>query len=104
MLFPRHYLSRSWRLACSVDLGGCMKLVMYALVMAILIASAAFGQQAVTSNGANPGGIQTGFLVVNPDAGAVQGLSVFETFGAQLGGNFVQSSVLSSPLVTLTDI
>ena len=81
-----------------------MKLVVYALVMAILIASAAFGQQAVTNNGVNPGGIQTGFLVVNPDAGAVQGLSGFETFGAQLGGNFVQSSVLSSPLVTLTDI
>src|SRR5262249_27705719 len=48
--------------------------------------------------------IQTGFVVITPLSGTGQGLTVSETFGERSGGALFQSSVLSSPMVTLTSI
>jgi hypothetical protein len=48
--------------------------------------------------------IQTGFVVVTPIQGNGQGISVSETFGQRVDGSLFQSSVLSSPTVTLTDV
>src|SRR5215831_3676156 len=48
--------------------------------------------------------IQTGFVVVTPLQGNGQGLNVSETFGQRVEGSLFQSSVLSSPTVTLTDV
>jgi hypothetical protein len=48
--------------------------------------------------------IQTGFAVVTPLSGTIEGLSVSETFGELVNGNLFQSSVLPSPLVTLTSV
>jgi len=48
--------------------------------------------------------IQTGFVVVTPVSGSGTGVTVSETFTEQVGGTFFQSTVIASPLVTLTDI
>jgi hypothetical protein len=71
------------------------------LILGILSAAFSFGQVPII-RGLDP--IQTGFAVVTPLYGGGQGLRVSETFGTRLSGNFVQSSVMPSPLVTLTDI
>lgn len=70
-----------------------MKLLLCALVLAISIPLLSFGQT-----------IQTGFAVITPTSGTGVGLSVSEIFGEQVDGNFFQSSVIASPLVTLTDV
>jgi hypothetical protein len=70
------------------------------LILGILSAAFSFGQ--VTITGFDP--IQTGFAVVTPLYGGGSGLKISETFSARINGNLVQSSVLPSPLVTLTDI
>src|SRR5215471_13351506 len=70
-----------------------MKPLLYAFLLGILIPMVSFGQT-----------IQTGFAVITPIAGTGVGLSVTETFGELVGTNFFQSSVIGSPLVTLTDI
>jgi hypothetical protein len=71
------------------------------LILGIFGAAFSFGQVPII-RGLDP--IQTGFAVVTPLYGGGQGLRVSETFRTRLSGNFVQSSVLPSPLVTLTDI
>lgn len=70
-----------------------MKLLLCALVLAISLPLFSFGQT-----------IQTGFVVVTPTSGTGAGLSVSAIFGEQVDGNFFQSSVIASPLVTLTDV
>src|SRR5262249_7141002 len=52
---------------------------------------------------ATTGPMQTGFVVVTPQNGGGRGLSVSETFGQHINGSFFQSSVLPSPLVTVTN-
>jgi hypothetical protein len=81
-----------------------MKRSLYAFLIAIFFASFGLAQTTVTSTISVSGTIQTGFVVITPIAGTGQGLSVSETFGEQVGGALFQSSVLSSPLITLTDI
>jgi hypothetical protein len=53
-------------------------------------------------NAVNP--IQSGFAVITPLDGTDQGLSVSEIFGHEFGGALFRSSVLPSPLVTLTSV
>jgi len=77
-----------------------MNRLVSALVLTILSAAFSFGQ--VTISGLNP--IQTGFVVVTPLYGGGSGLVVSELLSTSLSGNLVQSSVLSSPLVTFTSI
>jgi hypothetical protein len=48
--------------------------------------------------------IQSGFAVITPLDGEGTGLSVSEVFGQEVGGTLFRSSVLPSPLVTLTSI
>jgi hypothetical protein len=48
--------------------------------------------------------ILTGYAVVTPVSGSGAGVTVSETFTEQVGGTFFQSTVIASPLVTLTDI
>ncbi|HEY2381600.1 MAG TPA: hypothetical protein VGK48_10530 [Terriglobia bacterium] len=70
-----------------------MKLLLCAFILAVSIPLLSFGQT-----------IQTGFAVVTPTSGTGAGLSISEIFGEQVDGNFFQSSVIASPLVTLTDV
>jgi hypothetical protein len=70
-----------------------MKLLLCALLTALFIPSFLFGQT-----------IQTGYVVVTPTSGTGAGLSVSETFGELVNGNFFQASVIGSPLVTLTNV
>ena len=81
-----------------------MERLLYAFVLAIITASFCFGQITLTQNLANTGPIQTGFAVITPLQGGGQGLSVSETLAEQVNGNVFQTSVLPSPLVTLTDV
>jgi hypothetical protein len=70
-----------------------MKLLLCALLIALFIPSFLFSQT-----------IQTGYAVVTPTSGTGAGLSVSETFGELVDGNFFQASVIGSPLVTLTNV
>lgn len=70
-----------------------MKLLLCALLIALFIPSFLFSQT-----------IQTGYVVVTPTSGTGAGLSVSETFGELVDGNFFQASVIGSPLVTLTNV
>src|SRR5215510_14786950 len=81
-----------------------MKRLLSALMLAILSASLSVSQVPIAQTPATTGPIQTGFVVVTPQNGGGQGLSVSETFGQRVNGNFFQSSVLPSPLVTLTNV
>ena len=68
-----------------------MKLLLCAFAVFIPVIS--FGQT-----------IHTGYAVVAPTSGTGNGLSVSETFGELVGGNFFQASVIASPLVTVTNV
>src|SRR5215470_11844249 len=87
-----------------------MRRLLYALILAIFSASFSVSQVPTVSQvpiaqtPATTGPIQTGFVVVTPQNGGGQGLSVSETFGEHINGSFFQSSVLPSPLVTLTNV
>jgi hypothetical protein len=81
-----------------------MKLLLSAFILGLSITGLVFGQVTVTETVVNTGPLQTGFAVVTPVAGTGEGLSVSETFGEQIGANLFQTSVLGSPLVTLTDV
>src|SRR5215510_9307163 len=81
-----------------------MKRLLSALMLAILSASLSVSQVPISQTPATTGPIQTGFVVVTPQNGGGQGLSVSETFGQRVNGSFFQSSVLPSPLVTLTNV
>jgi hypothetical protein len=81
-----------------------MKRLLSALMLAIFSASLSVSQVPIAQTPATTGPIQTGFVVVTPQNGGGQGLSVSETFGQRVNGNFFQSSVLPSPLVTLTNV
>ena len=81
-----------------------MKRLLSALTLAIFSASLSVSQVPIAQTPATIGPIQTGFVVVTPQNGGGQGLSVSETFGARVNGSFFQSSVLPSPLVTLTNV
>jgi hypothetical protein len=70
-----------------------MKLLLCALLLAFFMPLFSFSQT-----------IQTGYAVVTPTSGTGSGLSVSETFGELVGGNFFQASVIASPLVTLTNV
>ncbi len=80
-----------------------MKRLLYAFIPAIFWVSLSFSQ-ATFNQVANTIPVQTGFAVITPLSGTGLGLSVSETFGQQFDGNFFQSNVLPSPLVTLTDV
>jgi hypothetical protein len=81
-----------------------MKRPLSALMLAIFSASLSVSQVPLAQTPATTGPIQVGFVVVTPQNGGGQGLSVSETFGQRVNGNFFQSSVLPSPLVTLTNV
>ena len=81
-----------------------MKRLLYAFIVAIFVASFSFSQVTLNPSVANTIPVQTVFAVITPISGTGQGLSVSETFGEQFGGNLFQSSVLPSPLVTLTSV
>ena len=81
-----------------------MKRLLSALMLAIFSASLSVSQVPIAQTPATIGPIQTGFVVVTPQNGGGQGLSVSETFGERVNGSFFQSSVLPSPLVTLTNV
>lgn len=70
-----------------------MKPLLYVILLGILVPMVSFAQT-----------VQTGYAVITPIAGTGTGLSVTETFGELVGANFFQSSVIGSPLVTLTDV
>src|SRR5215510_2843465 len=81
-----------------------MKRLVYAVILAIFSASFSLSQVPLAQTPATTGPILTGFVVVTPQDGGGQGLSVSETFGQHINGSFFQSSVLPSPLVTLTNV
>src|SRR5262245_7634328 len=81
-----------------------MKRLVYAVILAIFSASFSLSQVPLAQTPATTGPILTGFVVVTPQNGGGQGLSVSETFGEHVNGSFFQSSVLPSPLVTLTNV
>jgi hypothetical protein len=81
-----------------------MKRLLYALLLAISAVIFSVGQVALSQNVAALGPVQTGFAVITPLTGDGSNLSVSETFVQRLDGNLFQSSVLPSPLVTLTDV
>ena len=81
-----------------------MKLLLHSFLLGLIISGLSFGQASLTLTTASLGPLQTGYAIVTPLSGTVDGLSVSETFGEQIGANLFQTSVLSSPLVTLTDI
>src|SRR5689334_13673947 len=81
-----------------------MKHLLSALLVAILTISLSFNSVAVSQSIGTATPIQTGFVLVTPLQGTGQGLSTSETFGQQVDGSLFQASVLTSPLVTLTDI
>jgi hypothetical protein len=81
-----------------------MKRSLNAFIIAILCASFCSAQTAVTTTIPVSDTIQTGFVVITPLSGTGQGLSVSETFGERSGAALFQSSVLTSPLITLTSV
>jgi hypothetical protein len=81
-----------------------MKLLLYSFLLGLIISGLAFGQVSLTLTSASFGPLRTGYAVVTPLTGTTAGLGVSETFGEQIGDNLFQASVVSSPLVTLTDI
>jgi hypothetical protein len=81
-----------------------MKRLLYALVLAISAVIFPVGQVALSQNVAALGPLQTGFAVITPLTGDGSNLSVSETFVQRIDGNVFQSSVLPSPLVTLTNV
>jgi hypothetical protein len=81
-----------------------MKRLLYALVLAMSGVFLSAGQVALSQSIATIGPLQTGFAVITPLTGDGSNLSVSETFVQAIDGNLFQSSVLPSPLVTLTDV
>src|SRR5215471_17179836 len=77
-----------------------MTRIVSALMLGIFGAALGYGQVTI----AGPNTIQTGFAVVTPLYGGGTGLNVSDTLSARIGGNFGQTTVLSAPLVTLTNI
>src|SRR5262245_59567424 len=81
-----------------------MRRLLHAYFVIVFATSLSFGQLTFNSSIVNTNPIQTGFAVVTPVSGTGVGLSVSETFGEVVGGSLFQSSVLPSPLVTLTSV
>src|SRR5262245_44396185 len=79
-----------------------MRRLLHACFVIVFATSLSFAQLTFSTVDTNP--IQTGFAVVTPISGTGAGLNVSETFGEMVGGNLFQSSVLPSPLVTLTNV
>src|SRR5438094_7128985 len=93
---------KRWRRACSVDMGGPMKLLLCSFVLAVIGPGLAFGQATLTQIPVSAGTLQTGFAVITPLSGTGEGLRVSEVFAEQVDRNFFQTSVVASPLITLT--
>jgi hypothetical protein len=81
-----------------------MKRLFYVWVLAVLTTVLCSAPISIAQSLTTAGPIQTGFVLVTPVQGDGQGISVSETFGQRVQGTLYQSSVLSSPLVTLTDL
>jgi hypothetical protein len=81
-----------------------MKLPLCPFVLAIMICGLSFGQSTTTQTAVNAGAVETGYAVITPSTGTGEGLSISEIFGEQIGGNLLQTSVIASPLVTVTDV
>jgi len=81
-----------------------MKLLLYSFVLAVIAAGLSYGQATLTQIPVNAGTLQTGFAVITPLSGIGEGLSVSEVFAEQVDRNFFQTSVVASPLITLTGV
>ena len=81
-----------------------MKLLLYAFVLAVIAAGLSYGQATLTQIPVSAETLQTGFAVITPLSGREEGLSVSEVFAEQIDRNLFQTSVVASPLITLTGV
>jgi hypothetical protein len=76
-----------------------MKRLLHAFLSAVVLLCSS---QLTSAQSLDP--IQSGFAVITPLDGNGTGLSVSEVFGQEVGSSVFRSSVLPSPLVTLTSV
>src|SRR5437867_4929965 len=81
-----------------------MKLFLYSFALAVIAAGLSYGQATLTQIPVSAGTLQTGFAVITPLSGTGGGLTVSEVFAEQIDRNFFQTSVVASPLITLTGV
>lgn len=81
-----------------------MKRLLCAFLLPIFCFSICSSQVAIAQTSATDTLIETGFAVITPLDGDIQGLSVSEVFGQEVNGILFRSSVLPSPLVTATSV
>jgi len=81
-----------------------MKLFLYSFALAVIAAGLSYGQATLTQIPVSAGTLQTGFAVITPLSGTGGGLTVSEVFAEQIDRSFFQTSVVASPLITLTGV
>jgi len=81
-----------------------MKRLFHALLLPILCLLFCSTQAAIAQTDTIGTEVETGFAVITPLDGNIQGVSVSEVFGQDVGGIVFRSSVLPSPLVTATSV
>lgn len=81
-----------------------MRLLSYSFVLALIATGLSYGQATLTQIPVSAGTLQTGFAVITPRSGTGQGLTVSEVFAEQIDTNVFQTSVVASPLITLTGV
>ena len=81
-----------------------MKLLLYAFVLAVIAAALSYGQATLTQIPVSAETLQTGFAVITPLSGREEGLSASEVFAEQIDRILFQTSVVASPLITLTGV
>ena len=79
-----------------------MKRLFHAFLLPILCLSFCSTQAAIAQTDTIGTEVETGFAVITPLDGNIQGVTVSEVFGQDVGGIVFRSSVLPSPLVTAT--
>src|SRR5213594_150544 len=81
-----------------------MKLFLYSFALAVIAAGLSYGQATLTQIPVSAGTLQTGFAVITPLSGTGGGLTVSEDFAEQIDRSFCLTSVVASPLITLTGV
>src|SRR5207247_6535773 len=92
------------RVQCGYGRSYPMKLLLYAFVLAVIAAGLSYGQATLTQIPVSAETLQTGFAVITALSGRGEGLSVSEVFAEQIDRNLFQTSVVASPLITLTGV
>jgi len=81
-----------------------MKRLLFAFLLPIFCVLFCSSQAAMAQNSEIGTPIETGFAIITPLGGDGQGLGVSEVFGLEVNGILFRSSVLPSPMVTLTSV